>query len=178
MLPEDAISDVEGWLEDEEILRHSLPHALLAGHASHMRRLSTAVESHDYLVGSSLTLADIAMYGTLLPILSRQPVSCLPGPLSRQRMISCGCPCRDSDAAHATSPGKIASVQEALPPAVRKYLEQLSGLDAVQRGEAQALGKKGVVLQPKQTGHAAPRVPIEGAAHSWQSANPSALPCC
>ena len=88
MLPEDAISDVEGWLEHEEILRHSLPHALLACHASHMRRLSTAVEGHDYLVGSSLTLADIAMYGTLLPTLSKQPVSGLPALLSRQHMVA------------------------------------------------------------------------------------------
>ena len=66
-----------------------------------------------------------------------------------------------------------ASVQEVLPPAVRKYLEQLSSLEPVQKGEAQALGKKGIVLQPKQTGRTAPRVPIEGATHSWQSSDPS-----
>ena len=100
MLPEDAISDVEGWLEHEEILRHSLPHALLAGHANHMRRLSTAVEGHDYLVGSSLTLADIAMYSSLLPTLSKQPVGSLPGPRSRQHM--------DAYAYNLTKPMRLA----------------------------------------------------------------------
>ncbi len=69
-------------------------------------------------------------------------------------------------------------LQEVLPPAVRKYLEQLSGLEPVQKGEAQALGKKGFVLQPKQTGHVAPRVPIEGATQAHQSSNLSALLCC
>ena len=70
-----------------------------------------------------------------------------------------------------------ASVQEVLPPAVRKYLEKLSGLEPVQKGEAQALGKKGIVLQPKQTGRIAPRVPIEGATHSYHSSNLCALLC-
>ena len=77
VLPENAISDVEGWLEYEEILRHSLPHALLAAKANDMRRLATAVEGHDFLVGQSLSLADIAMFGTLLPTMSNQPVSFL-----------------------------------------------------------------------------------------------------
>ena len=53
-------------------------------------------------------------------------------------------------------------MQEVFPPEVRKYLERLSGLEPVQKGVAQALGKKGIVLQPQQTGHAAPKVPIEG----------------
>lgn len=74
MLPEDAVSDVEGWLEFEEILRHSLPHALLAANASHMRRLASALEGHAFLVENTLSLADIALYGTLLPTLSKQPV--------------------------------------------------------------------------------------------------------
>ncbi len=55
-----------------------------------------------------------------------------------------------------------AALQEVFPPEVRKYLERLSGLEPVQKGMAQALGKKGIVLQPQQTGHAAPKVPIEG----------------
>ena len=54
------------------------------------------------------------------------------------------------------------ALQEIFPPEVRKYLERLSGVEAVQKGVAQALGKKGIVLQPQQTGHAAPKVPIEG----------------
>ena len=69
-------------------------------------------------------------------------------------------------------------VQEVLPPAVRKYLEKLNDLEPVQKGEAQALGKKGVVLQPKHTGRTAPRVPIEGATHFYQSSNLSTLLCC
>ena len=73
-MPENAVSDVEGWLEYEEILRHSLPHALLAAKAPHMRRLATALEGHDFLLGDSLSLADIALFGTLLPALSTQPV--------------------------------------------------------------------------------------------------------
>lgn len=54
------------------------------------------------------------------------------------------------------------ALQEVFPPEVRKYLESLSGLEPVQKGVAQALGKKGIVLQPQQTGHAAPKVPLEG----------------
>jgi hypothetical protein len=53
-------------------------------------------------------------------------------------------------------------VQEVLPSEVRAYLESLGGLEAVQKGVAQALGKKGVVLQPQQLGQPAPRVPVEG----------------
>ena len=32
----------------------------------------------------------------------------------------------------------------------------------MRKGVAQALGKKGIVLQPQQTGHTAPKVPLEG----------------
>ncbi len=86
VLPENAISDVEGWLEYEEILRHSLPHALLASKAPHMRRLATALEGQEFLVGESLSLADIALFGTLLPTLSRQPVHISP---VLPRCVSC-----------------------------------------------------------------------------------------
>ena len=54
------------------------------------------------------------------------------------------------------------ALQEVFSPEVRKYLERLSSLEPVQKGVAQALGKKATVLQPRQTGHAAPKVPIEG----------------
>jgi hypothetical protein len=54
------------------------------------------------------------------------------------------------------------SVQEVLPSEVRVYLDSLGGLKAVQKGVAQALGKKGVVLQPQQHGQPAPRVPVDG----------------
>ena len=63
-------------------------------------------------------------------------------------------------------------LQEVFPPEVRKYLEKLSSLEPIQKGVAQALGKKETVLQPEQTGHTAPKVPLEGtlyqqAAPTW-----------
>ena len=76
--------------------------------------LSTAVEAHDYLVGSSLTLADIAMYSTLLPTFSKQPVSGPPWTTEQQQHM--GCYCQFSDIANETSTGMTASVQEVLPP--------------------------------------------------------------
>ena len=92
MLPEDAVTDVEGWLEFEEILRHSLPHALLADKANHIRRLVTSLEGRKFLVGDALSLADIAIYGTLLPTLSKQPVKLHPASVwcpVQQRQVCC-----------------------------------------------------------------------------------------
>ena len=57
-------------------------------------------------------------------------------------------------------------MQEVLPSEVRAYLESLGGLKAIQKGVAQALGKKGIVLQPQQHGQPAPRVPVEGESYN------------
>ncbi len=73
-MPEEAASEVEEWLEVEEVLRHSLPYSLLSANAGLIRRVASTVDGKDYLVGQKLSLADIALYSTLLPALIKYPV--------------------------------------------------------------------------------------------------------
>ena len=85
---------MEQWLEFEEAeLRGCLP--TLSGSsapgpaAEPLRRLAAAVAGRACLVGGSLTLADVAVYVTLLPVLSKLPVCwslpCMP-PCCRARL--------------------------------------------------------------------------------------------
>ena len=90
LLPADASSQIEQWLEFEEAeLRRSLPDvsatAAPGPAAEPLLRLASAVAGPHCLVGAALTLADVAIYATLLPVLSKLPVSCLLTPLSRSR---------------------------------------------------------------------------------------------
>ena len=73
-MPEEAACQIEEWLEIEEVLRQSLPYSLLSSNAELIRKLARAVESKDYLVGQHLSLADVALYSTLLPALIKYPV--------------------------------------------------------------------------------------------------------
>ncbi|KAK9918584.1 hypothetical protein WJX75_005162 [Coccomyxa subellipsoidea] len=73
LVPEEAACQIEEWLEIEEVLRQSLPYSLLSSNAELIRKLARAVESKDYLVGQHLSLADVALYSTLLPALIKYP---------------------------------------------------------------------------------------------------------
>lgn len=68
-------SQVEQWLELEEKLRHALPYSLLSAKAGMLRKLAEALDQKEYLVGDQLSLADIAIYSTLLSALTKYPVS-------------------------------------------------------------------------------------------------------
>ena len=85
LLPAHASSQVEQWVEIEEAeLRRCLPDLTCsAAHetaAEPLHRLASAVAGRACLVGDSLTLADVAVYATLLPVFSRLPVTlfCMP----------------------------------------------------------------------------------------------------
>lgn len=58
----------------EELLRHCLPYSLLSANAELIQRLAAAVEGRRFLVGEHLSLADVAIYATLLPSVTNYPV--------------------------------------------------------------------------------------------------------
>jgi hypothetical protein len=71
--PEVTISSVEQWLELEEQLRHCLPPSL--GSEALLHKLADALDGKQYLVGDGLSLADVAVYSTLLPALRQHQAS-------------------------------------------------------------------------------------------------------
>jgi glutathione S-transferase len=68
LFPEGHFAEVESWLEwEESVLR---PAIFGAGPSldSALQKLTRAVSSRQHLVGDSVTLADVAVYATLLPL--------------------------------------------------------------------------------------------------------------
>ena len=88
-MPEEAAGQIEEWLEVEEVLRHSLPYSLLSSNAELIRRLAVTLEHKDYLVGQQLSLADVALYSTLLPALIKYPVRHRPA-FRKYKSLLCG----------------------------------------------------------------------------------------
>ena len=155
---------MEQWLEFEEAeLRSSLPDALgpsASGAAAEpLHRLAAAVEGRHCLVGTALTLADVVVYATLLPVFSKLPV-CGPTLTSDRR------PSRHSFHARTEKlrvPDPIIMrLQEALPPHLRQYLKKVGSDAGVQRGIAQALGKRGEAALELNNAAATPILPIPG----------------
>ena len=75
LLPTDAAWEVESWLEWEE---RQLRSAVCTGegpqlHAA-LRKLESAVRNQDYIVGGAVSLADLAVFTSLLPLLRSQQV--------------------------------------------------------------------------------------------------------
>ncbi len=75
LLPADAVWEIESWLEWEE---RQLRSAACRGegpqlHAA-LRKLESAVSNRAYLVGEAVSLADLAVFTTLLPLLRSQQV--------------------------------------------------------------------------------------------------------
>ena len=75
-MPEGLRYDVEDWLEWEEtILRPAVGRGNPAALQAALERLAKAVSAGQYLVGNVVTLADIAVYSTLLPLSQAGQVS-------------------------------------------------------------------------------------------------------
>ncbi|CAL8471724.1 g11266 [Coccomyxa elongata] len=73
LVPEEAALQIEEWLEIEERVRQFLPYSLLSANADLIRKLASAVDGKEYVVGQQLSLADVALYATLLPALTKYP---------------------------------------------------------------------------------------------------------
>ena len=75
LLPADAAWEVESWLEWEE---RQLRRAVCGGEGPQLnaalKKLESAVSSQAYLVGQAVSLADLAVFTTLLPLLRSQQV--------------------------------------------------------------------------------------------------------
>ena len=68
-MPESGTLDVLSWVDWEETtLREALLSQDTEGTDQAVQHLQSALGSNSYLIGDSLTLADVVIYVTLLPI--------------------------------------------------------------------------------------------------------------
>lgn len=127
--PAAVATEVASWLEwEESVLRPATYIGEAAALAAALAHLAEALASREFLAGGALTLADIAVFATLLPLATASPTVCSHAQLTRVKGLgrhrsvhhaaAAGCGALDGALVHVQptpvkGPGRHRSVRHA-----------------------------------------------------------------